>query len=742
MFQHRFALCTLIATMGIGIGADWAAGAPVDGKAEVYTDPVPHQLITQPYRVCQDLDELTARINNLYRKPLLKVLDHQTGVMQPETVYFKDTVSGHEIMSLTRGLCQDISHPDLGRPVWTCDGRHILFEGNRGFFNEGGKLIKENWPGHKYIMSADYTDQRALMVRYLTPFRRGTGIVSRSAGIAGKFNIMDPVNPKLAYYAEANLVWRVTLDPQGDSVAEQICTLSNDRPKIIQDVSREGKLLIQDVNTRADKDGKLLYMPEIHLINLKLKPGESGFYSHHPMDYGLPEVKDDKGKIVHAADNNHWVHSITFGKLPNTIEWNYGPMTDVGEPLNWTLDISHGLDGVPTHGAVTAGSSKNKWDQYESHGQMIGSSTYGLYFAGPPKEPDGKKMPGGPYGWGVYVRDFSNPDALPRFIMPGPGGHIAGGNSTNPDVWAAYMSTGWKIPTADTLVWGHVTGPGNVLCYTFSRVRGAIRSIHGKPVSWNGIDDNGPRPYSCIPRPLLSPDGTKLWFHSSMLQPEEDYVGAYVVVISRPAPPEKLHLAEGAKDVQLQWQPAPVSAETKGYHVYRGNAAGTDFVELTTTAIPEISFTDSTAKSGSTYTYAVTAEEWSTLESDQTSNVLKATVTGDGVTAQSQPGIKGWDKTAPVPVEAFKVAAETDAQGQYRLSWAKDAATDVRHYNVYFSSKGRPDINQKCLLVSPPAERTGYLDWSAPIGTDVHYAITAVDRQGNESAPTYAQLKR
>jgi len=37
---------------------------------------------------------------------------------------------------------------------------------------------------------------------------------------------------------------------------------------------------------------------------------------------------------------------------------------------------------------------------------------------------------------------------------------------------------------------------------------------------------------------------------------------------------------------------------------------------------------------------------------------------------------------------------------------------------------------------------TEYLDWSAPLGAQaVYYAITAVDRQGNESAPAETEVK-
>jgi hypothetical protein len=464
------------------------------------------------------------------------------------------------------------------------------------------------------------------------------------------------------------------------------------------------------------------------------------------MDYGLPEVRDDKGTVIHAADNNHQLHSLTFGG-PDTIVWNYGPMTSVGEPLGWSLNISQGLDGTPVHGPIGAGSGTNRWGQYESHGKMIATSSYGLYFSGPPKGPDGKTLPGGPWGWGAYMRDYASPDAEPRFVIAGPGGHIAGGNSLNPDIWAAHMSApspDWRkrIKESDAIIWGNLKGPASVLCYTYSDVRGGIRRERGKPVAWSGMDNNDFRPYSSIPRPLLSPDGTKLWFHSCMLMPTEDYTGIYVAKIAAPQPPVNLRLAPNASKAQLQWDPAPMHHETRGYHVYRGDADASNFTELTTAAIPETRFTDTTAEADRTYTYAVTAEEWSTLESAQTSNLAKISLAAGGVSATVLPGIREWDKTAPPPVNQFRAQREADADGQYRLTWAANGAIDLRHYNIYFSAAHRPDISAKCLLVSPPRTATQYLDWSAPANTRAHYAITAVDRQGNESPPTYVDVPR
>jgi hypothetical protein len=713
-------------------------------KGGGYQDPVPHEVITQSYRVCQDLEELTSRINNLYRKPFAKTIA-RNGVAQPEVIYFKDVTSGHEVMGLTRELCSDISHPDLGRPVWTYDGRHILFMGNRAFLDADGKLHQGTWAGNKFIMNADYSDQRALIVAFVDASGK---VIQRNAGMDGKYNILDPRDPRFAYYASGDKLWRLKIaEDGGDNRAELICTLSTTHRKVIQAISLDGKLLIQDLNADLDRaTRKPQYMPEIHLINLNKKQGDDGFYYHHPFDYGLPELKDEKGKVVHAADNNYQFHSLMFaGASTDRIGWNYGPMTDVGEYVGWSLDVRHGLDGPPTHSQITGGQTTNPFDQYESHGRPVGPTSMGLYFSGPATIEGGKKIG----GYGLWVRNDDDPKSLPRFLSPAAGGHVAGGNSASPEIYAAHFaapSPKWRadVKECDSIMWGHLSdAKASVLCYTYSDVRGGIKQDRQtKKLVWSGMDNNDFRPYSSVPRPLLSPDGTKLWFHSCMLQPYEEYTGIYIAVTDHPQPPQELALAPAAKTVSLQWKAPAIGAEIKGYHVYRGDAQGKDFVELTSAAIPQCQFEDATAApaAGQTYTYMITSEEWSTLESDKSSDALLVNVAASGVTATKGAAVTGWDKTAPPAVEGFSAAKEPDEAGQYRLSWKKSAASDLRHYNVYFSSKEKPQVSQKRLIVSPLAGMTEYLDWSAPTEGPAHYAITAVDRQGNESAPTFADV--
>ena len=48
--------------------------------------------------------------------------------------------------------------------------------------------------------------------------------------------------------------------------------------------------------------------------------------------------------------------------------------------------------------------------------------------------------------------------------------------------------------------------------------------------------------YASIPRPNQSPDATKSWFHSSMLLPDNKYIGSYIGVFRRPYAPESVSM--------------------------------------------------------------------------------------------------------------------------------------------------------------------------------------------------------
>ena len=104
-----------------------------------------------------------------------------------------------------------------------------------------------------------------------------------------------------------------------------------------------------------------------------------------------------------------------------------------------------------------------------------------------------------------------------------------------------------------------------------------------------------------------------------------------------------------------------------------------------------------------------------------------------------QPRGKGnFDQIPPAAPRSLN--AKLLAEGHVRVSWEKNTDKDLRYYTVYAASDGKPEVKQTNLLLSP--SRTYVIDWGVPEGADVSYAVTAVDRAGNESKPAYASVER
>ena len=99
-------------------------------------------------------------------------------------------------------------------------------------------------------------------------------------------------------------------------------------------------------------------------------------------------------------------------------------------------------------------------------------------------------------------------------------------------------------------------------------------------------------------------------------------------------------------------------------------------------------------------------------------------------TADVPPDIE--DVTAPAAPGGLSVQAE----GRYvtRLRWDAVGAADVHHYNVYAAAGDAVQVNQERLIASP--SDTEYVDWGLKAGQGYAYRVTAVDRAGNESAPS------
>src|SRR3954453_12655239 len=71
------------------------------------------------------------------------------------------------------------------------------------------------------------------------------------------------------------------------------------------------------------------------------------------------------------------------------------------------------------------------------------------------------------------------------------------------------------------------------------------------------------------------------------------------------------------------------------------------------------------------------------------------------------------------------------------LSWKKVTSPDLAHYNVYESAATISNVTSSSVVrvASPAASATSYTD-TKTYGPAYYYAITAVDKSGNESKPS------
>lgn len=199
--------------------------------------------------------------------------------------------------------------------------------------------------------------------------------------------------------------------------------------------------------------------------------------------------------------------------------------------------------------------------------------------------------------------------------------------------------------------------------------------------------------------------------------------------------------------IELKWTPPsrtssgePLGA-VKEYRVYRGEpnpaassppAAGTPqspwkspLMQLGVTSTPD--YRDSGFDYGKTYAYVVRTAVDSPAGPLESSDSAQAVVTPkdsfppaapQGIVAAIEPG-----------------ATSTSTSLIVELSWSINVEPDLAGYRVYRSNQegSRGSLLTPQLLPSP-----AYRDASVQSGQRYWYAVTAVDRTGNESAPSAA----
>ena len=137
-----------------------------------------------------------------------------------------------------------------------------------------------------------------------------------------------------------------------------------------------------------------------------------------------------------------------------------------------------------------------------------------------------------------------------------------------------------------------------------------------------------------------SPDGTKIIFNSDTLMAG----GIYYVVARLPDRPLNAAAAESSGNVDVTWLAATHSKEVAGYNVYRSGDSGYGYSQINASLVTDLSFTDTTADTGSTYFYVVTSVEHSELEgtySDEAAYGAAAATAERTIFAEAEAG--SWD---------------------------------------------------------------------------------------------------
>ena len=188
-----------------------------------------------------------------------------------------------------------------------------------------------------------------------------------------------------------------------------------------------------------------------------------------------------------------------------------------------------------------------------------------------------------------------------------------------------------------------------------------------------------------------------------------------VTVIPAPAPPapESLALEPGGEGIRVRWQAAGDGFE--GFHVYRRLAFERGYGDPLAFVQEGESHLDETARFGERYIYTVTAV--ASLEPRRESAFA------------TEREIRFEDRFPPAP--PIDLVALPEAS-QVRLVWKASPSPDTIGYLVY---RADPTGSFRALEEEPITEPE-YRDTGLVGGLTYEYRVTAVDGEGNESAPS------
>lgn len=201
---------------------------------------------------------------------------------------------------------------------------------------------------------------------------------------------------------------------------------------------------------------------------------------------------------------------------------------------------------------------------------------------------------------------------------------------------------------------------------------------------------------------------------------------ASIVPLDVPSPPYDLKAEAKAAGIVLSWQkPSDAKPDLPGYNVYRrGEKESEDVLATPINAAPvaETTYTDTPAYGTFTYVVRAVASTGTPRIESEPSTAVTATFK---------------DLTPPPAPASMNALLETHA---VRLVWEPVSAPDLAGYMLYREEGvGHPDQagGIKSIgvidLIHKLINTTTYVDPDAVLGIAYRYAVTSVDKNGNES---------
>jgi len=679
----------------------------------------------------ENLDELIARRSRMAGATWGpdSMEDGTTRVWQPETAMYNDIITGKEVWRISSTPDRsNLYHNDSAWTQWSSNGKWLAFASDRD--------------------TNAFTREPARIWMFVNT--NGSTLVPATGSSIRGFSSQSQYihwNPQLAdtYYQQGSD--RDGLNLNGyDIYKNEIASDGQITRTLIIDTSLGGgntdrKMLRKTISG----DGEKILLREHFLA--------TGTYNLYPctVTNGSESIDDVNGYPI-DRDQGNVPPNTQYGNMVQTFTEEHSGslylrgnstigyiifMTPEDADVRWTYHGMSGSDADGGHAYTDPGNS----------GEIICEATR--------NPPDNPWVANNIYYWG--------------HLSPNPGGtHVVYNNSEDPDVQGVaheQLSDHTLITRSITDDFGqqhndwHAFSDYSVTSYNpflvpdalgmriFSSRYDDVTETDITTICFTHAGANGGAAFRSFTRPFMSPDGTKVGWHSEFLNNGANQTDIFWAVLRNPRPPTTVRATASGANINLTWTTPsytnigwpdpvvdnpPVSKEIQGYHVWVSDDGSTGWTELTTLAIS--SGYDTAQANSTTKYYAVTSEEYCTLESNILSEVRKIVRDGGGAVTDTQETVEGttnwWTTPPPNPTNSeFSI----DTGGPYTFSWTEPSDSKIRFYHIYYATTPASLIeDQQHRIASVPIGTNNFNDWLADTASPGEYKLVSVDRYGNE----------